>query len=160
MAAARGRGVPAAGHPGRGRPGRRQGQPATRPSPPRSWPRRSLDRAKTLHQRGILSDAELDAAQSAFAARDARAKVTEAQLANQQAALETARVRLSYTRIRAAWEPGATSATSGSASSTPGRMLSSNTAILSVIELQPITAVIHVTEKDYFRLQARARPSP
>jgi RND family efflux transporter MFP subunit len=33
-------------------------------------------------------------------------------------------------------------------------MLSSNTAVLSVIELQPITAVIHVTEKDYFRLKA------
>jgi RND family efflux transporter MFP subunit len=32
-------------------------------------------------------------------------------------------------------------------------MISSSTAILSVIELQPITAVIHVTEKDYFRLK-------
>jgi RND family efflux transporter MFP subunit len=33
-------------------------------------------------------------------------------------------------------------------------MLSPNTAILSIIELQPITAVIHVTDRDYFRLQA------
>ena len=67
---------------------------------------KELERAKTLHQRGILSDAELEAAQSAFSTRDARSKVTVAQLANQQAALETARVRLSYTRIRAAWETG------------------------------------------------------
>jgi RND family efflux transporter MFP subunit len=115
---------------------------------------REFDRAKALHQKGILSDAELDAAQSAFAARDARSKVTRAQLANQQAALETARVRLSYTRIRAAWESGGDVRYVGERFVNPGAMLSSNTAVLSVIELQPITAVIHVTEKDYFRLKA------
>ncbi len=67
---------------------------------------KEFDRAKALHAKGILSDAEIEAAQSAFATRDARYKVTLAQLANQQAALETAKVRLSYTRIRAAWETG------------------------------------------------------
>ena len=113
-----------------------------------------FDRAKALHQKGILSDAELDAAQTAFAARDARSKVTRAQLANQQAALETAKVRLSYTRIRAAWETGGDVRYVGERFVNPGAMLSSNTAVLSVIELQPITAVIHVTEKDYFRLKA------
>lgn len=114
---------------------------------------KEFDRAKALHQKGILSDAELEAAQTAFAARDARSKVTRAQLANQQAALETAKVRLSYTRIRAAWETGGDARYVGERFVNPGAMLSSNTAILSVIELQPITAVIHVTEKDYFRLK-------
>ena len=119
-----------------------------------------IERAKTLHQKGILSEAELEAAQSAFSTRDARYKVTVAQLANQQAALETARVRLSYTRIRAAWETGGDVRFVGERFVNAGAMLSSNTAILSVIELQPITAVIHVTEKDYFRLQARAARRP
>jgi RND family efflux transporter MFP subunit len=114
---------------------------------------KEYDRAKALHQKGILSDAELEAAQSAFSARDARYKVTVAQLANQQAARETARVRLSYTRIRAAWETGGDARFVGERFVNAGAMLSSNTAILSVIELQPITAVIHVTEKDYFRLR-------
>jgi RND family efflux transporter MFP subunit len=114
---------------------------------------KEYDRAKALHQKGILSDAELETAQSAFATRDARYKVTRAQLANQQAALETAKVRLSYTRIRAAWETGGDVRFVGERFVNPGAMLSSNTAILSVIELQPITAVIHVTEKDYFRLK-------
>ena len=76
-----------------------------------------------------------------------------AQLANQQAALETAKVRLSYTRIRAAWETGGDVRFVGERFVNAGAMLSSNTPILSVIELQPITAVIHVTEKDYFRLK-------
>jgi len=115
---------------------------------------KEYDRAKALHQKGILSDAEVEAAQSAFSARDARYKVTVAQQANQQAALETSRVRLSYTRIRAAWETGGDARYVGERFVNPGAMLSSNTAVLSVIELHPITAVIHVTEKDYFRLKA------
>jgi len=114
---------------------------------------KELERARTLHGRGILSDSELEAAQSSYATRDARFKVARAQLANQQAALETARVRLSYTRIRAAWESGGDVRFVGERFVNPGAMLSSNTAVLSVIELQPITAVIHVTEKDYFRLK-------
>lgn len=115
---------------------------------------KEFDRAKALHAKGILSDAEIEAAQSAFATRNARSKVTQAQLANQQAALETARVRLSYTRIRAAWETGGDVRYVGERFVNPGAMLSSNTALLSVIELHPITAVIHVTEKDYFRLRS------
>ncbi len=115
---------------------------------------KELERARTLHAKGILSDAELEAAVSSFGTRNARHKVTLAQLANQQAALETAKVRLSYTRIRAAWETGGDVRFVGERFVNPGSMLSSNTAILSVIELQPITAVIHVTEKDYFRLKS------
>ena len=115
--------------------------------------KKEFERAKALHAKGILSDAEIEAAQTAFATRDARRKVTLAQLANQQAALETAKVRLSYTRIRAAWETGGDARFVGERFVNPGAMLSSNTAILSVIELHPITAVIHVTEKDYFRLK-------
>jgi RND family efflux transporter MFP subunit len=114
--------------------------------------KKEIERARALHEKGILSDAELEAATSTFATRDARHKVTRAQLANQQAALETAKVRLSYTRIRAAWETGGDVRFVGERFVNPGAMLSPNTAILSVIELQPITAVIHVTEKDYFRL--------
>ncbi|HSA96497.1 MAG TPA: efflux RND transporter periplasmic adaptor subunit [Acidobacteriota bacterium] len=115
--------------------------------------KKEYDRAKALHEKGILSDAELEAAQATFSTRDARFKVTQAQLSNQQAALETARVRLSYTRVRAAWETGGENRFVGERFVNSGAMVGSSTAILSVIELQPITAVIHVTEKDYFRLR-------
>ncbi|MCU0244245.1 MAG: efflux RND transporter periplasmic adaptor subunit [Acidobacteria bacterium] len=89
---------------------------------------KEYDRAKALHAKGILSDAS-------------------------QSALETAKVRLSYTRIRAEWQSGGDARFVGERFINPGAMISSSTAILSVIELQPITAVIHVTEKDYFRLK-------
>ncbi len=84
--------------------------------------------------------------------RAARHKVAAAQLANREAALATARVRLSYTRIKASWEMGSDVRYVGERFVSEGAMLSPNTPILSIIELQPITAVIFVTDRDYFRL--------
>jgi RND family efflux transporter MFP subunit len=115
---------------------------------------RDLDRAKSLHEQGIQSDSELDAVVAQFQAQEARYKVAVAQLSNREAALETARVRLSYTRIKASWEKGGDIRYVGERFVDEGAMLSSNTTILSIIELQPIIAVIHVTDKDYFRLEA------
>ncbi len=115
--------------------------------------KRDLERAQTLHQKGIQSDSQLDAVKAQYDAQEARYKVAVAQLANREAALETARVRLSYTRIRASWEKGSDVRYVGERFVDEGAMLSPNTPILSIIDLQPITAVVHVTDRDYFRLQ-------
>jgi len=114
---------------------------------------RNLERARALHQSGIQSDAQLDQVTAAFESQQARFHVAEAQLANREAALESARVRLSYTRIAATWERGRPVRYIGERFADEGVLLAANTPILSVIELQPITAVIHVTGGEYFRLQ-------
>jgi RND family efflux transporter MFP subunit len=114
--------------------------------------KRDLERAETLHEKGIQSDSQMDAAKAQHDAQEARYKVALAQLENREAALETARVRLSYTRIKATWEKGAGTRYVGERFVHEGAMLSPSTPILSIIELQPVTAVIHVTDKDYFRL--------
>jgi len=114
--------------------------------------KRDLERARTLHAKGIQSDSQLDAAVAQAEAQESRYKVAEAQEANRQAALETARVRLSYTQIRAAWERGSEVRYVGERFVNEGAMLSPNSQIISIIELQPITAVIFVTDKDYQRL--------
>jgi len=119
--------------------------------------RRDLERAQTLHQKGIQSDSQLDAVRAQHDAQEARYKVAVAQLANREAALETARVRLSYTRIRASWEKGSDIRYVGERFVDEGAMLSPNTPILSIIDLQPITAVVHVTDRDYFRLQTEQK---
>jgi RND family efflux transporter MFP subunit len=115
--------------------------------------RRDLERAKTLHEKGIQSDSQLDVVVAQYDAQNARYEVAVAQLANREAALETAKVRLSYTRIRASWEKGSDVRYVGERFVDEGALLSPNTAILSIIELQPITAIIYVTDRDYFRLQ-------
>ncbi|MGB9862180.1 MAG: efflux RND transporter periplasmic adaptor subunit [Candidatus Saccharicenans sp.] len=115
--------------------------------------RKDLERAVTLHQKGIYSDAQFDAAQAQYRSQEARFKVAEAQVANREAALETARVRLSYTRIIATWESGNPVRYVGERFVDEGALLSVNTPIISIVELQPITAVIYATDKDYFRIK-------
>ena len=115
--------------------------------------KRALERARTLHQKGIQSDSQLDAVVAQYNAQESRCKVTVAQLANKEAALEASRVRLSYTRIKTSWEKGSDIRYVGERFVDAGAMLSPNTPILSIIDLQPLTAVIHVTDKDYFRLK-------
>ncbi len=119
--------------------------------------KRDLERARTLHQKGIQSDSQLDAIVAQYDAQEAKYKVAVAQLANKESALETARVRLSYTRIKASWEKGSETRYVGERFVDAGAMLSPNTSILSIIDLQPITAVIHVTDRDYFRLQGEQK---
>ena len=115
---------------------------------------RNLERARALHQSGIQSDAQLDQVISAFESQKARLSVSEAQVANREAALESARVRLSYTQIRASWDRGGTVRYVGERFADEGALLTVNTPILSIVELQPILAVINVTDKEYFRLKA------
>jgi RND family efflux transporter MFP subunit len=119
--------------------------------------KKDLERARTLHQKGIQSDSQLDAVVAQYDAQEARYKVAVAQLANKEAALETTRVRLSYTRIKTSWEKGSETRYVGERFVNAGAMLSPNTPILSIIALQPITAVIYVTDRDYFRLQTEQK---
>lgn len=115
--------------------------------------KKDLERAQALHQRGIYSDSQLDTARAQYQSRESAFKVSEAQVANREAALETARVRLSYTRIIASWESGVEVRFVGERFVDEGALLSVNTPIISIVELQPITAVIFATDKEYFRIQ-------
>jgi RND family efflux transporter MFP subunit len=115
--------------------------------------RRELERVEELHKKGISADSELDAAKGTYATQEARFKVSQAQLANREAALEAAKVRLSYTKITASWEEGAGSRVVGERFVHEGAMLTPNAPILSILEIDPLLAVIHITDKDYFRLK-------
>ncbi len=114
--------------------------------------RKDLERAKALQEKGIQSQSELDAVASRYDSQRARHKVSTALISNRESALASARVRLSYTRIKASWEMGSDVRFVGERFVHEGAMLSPNTQIVSIIELQPITAVIFVTDRDYFRL--------
>ncbi len=115
--------------------------------------RRELERIEELHKKGISADSELDAAKGAFTTQESRYKVAQAQVANRKAALETARVRLSYTKIRSTWENGSSSRVVGERFVHEGTMLTANAPIISILEINPLLAVIHITDKDYFRIK-------
>lgn len=114
--------------------------------------KKDFERAQMLHQRGIYSDSQLDTARALYHSRESAYKVSEAQIANREAALKSAQVRLSYTRIIADWETGAEVRYVGERFVDEGALLSVNTPIISIVELHPITAVIFANEKEYFRI--------
>jgi RND family efflux transporter MFP subunit len=115
--------------------------------------KRELERVEELHKKGISADSELDASRGMSATQEARYKVAQAQVANREAALETAKVRLSYTKITASWEEGTNPRVVGERFVHEGTMLTPNAPILSLLEINPLLAIIHITDKDYFRVK-------
>jgi RND family efflux transporter MFP subunit len=114
---------------------------------------REFERAKALRQKKIASESELDAALAQFKAQDAKYKVALAHVTQKEAALKAAQVRLSYTKIRAWWEDGNEPRVVGERFVDEGAMLKANDSIVSVLEIQTLTGVIHVIERDYSEVQ-------
>ncbi len=111
--------------------------------------RREFERAKALRQKKIASESELDAALAQFKTQDAKYKVALAHVAQKEAALKAAQVRLSYTKIRAWWEDGNEPRVVGERYVDEGAMLKANDPIVSILDIQTLIGVIHVIERDY-----------
>jgi RND family efflux transporter MFP subunit len=111
--------------------------------------KREYERAKALREKQIASASELDVSEAAFNASQTRHKVSLAQVAQKEAALKTALVRLSYTKVRAFWEEGEKPRVVGERFVDVGELLAVNQPIVSILENNPLTAVVHVIERDY-----------
>jgi RND family efflux transporter MFP subunit len=114
---------------------------------------RKLKRMEQLRQRNVASDSEFDAAKAEHLGRLAQLNVSKAQLAKAEALLETARIRLGYTRVTASWADGSGHRVVGDRYEDEGETVSANDPIISIVQLDPILAVIFVTEKDYVHLK-------
>jgi RND family efflux transporter MFP subunit len=114
---------------------------------------RKLKRMEQLRQRNVASESEFDAAQAEHLGKLAQVDVSKAQLARAEAALETARIRLGYTQVAASWADGSGHRVVGDRYADEGETVSANDPLISVVQLDPIKAVIFVTEKDYVHLR-------
>lgn len=110
-------------------------------------------RLQELHGQGIAAAAELERARADFAAAQARLKLAQAQVAQRQAGLRAAEVRLGYTQVRANWSGGADTLLVGQRFVDPGATLAANAPVVSVLDLDPVVAVVFVGEHDYVRMQ-------
>ena len=115
--------------------------------------RREFDRARVLREKKIASASELDATEAQFKTEKAKHKVAVAQVAEKEAALRAVRVRLSYTRIHANWEDGSEHRVVGERFRDEGAMLSSNTSIVSILDIDTLIGVIHIIERDYSKIR-------
>ncbi len=113
---------------------------------------RDFERVRALRERDIASESDLDAAEAGLRAAEARVKVTEATVLQRRAALETARLRLSHTRVTADWTGGGDVRLVGERFADEGGTLAANEPLFSLLDIDTVRAVIFVTERDYGRL--------
>jgi RND family efflux transporter MFP subunit len=113
---------------------------------------RELERVTQLQQRGVASEANLDTARANQLAKQAQLEVAKAGVTRAKAALEAARIRLGYTRITADWS-GEQSRVVAERYVDEGETVAANVPLLRIVVLDPLIAVIFVSEADYGRLQ-------
>jgi len=111
--------------------------------------KREYERAKALREKQIASASQLDVSEAAFNACETRHKVSLAQVSQREAALKTALVRLSYTKVHAFWEEGDQTRVVGERFVDEGALLQMNQPIVSVLQNNPLKAVVYVIERDY-----------
>jgi RND family efflux transporter MFP subunit len=111
--------------------------------------KREYERVMALREKQIASAAELDTASAAYNAAQAQLKVAQAQMLQKEAALKAAELQLSYTQVRAFWEEGDANRVVGERFADEGTLVSVNQPIVSVLENNPLKAVVFVIERDY-----------
>mgnify|MGYP001044500547 FL=1 len=120
--------------------------------------RREVQRIESLSKRGVSSESERDTAMANLLAREAHLTVSEAQLVRAKAELEAARVRLGYTEVTAGWSgQQGEQRVVAERFVDEGETVSANAPLLEIVDLNPITAVFHVTERDYALLELGQR---
>lgn len=114
---------------------------------------RELQRIEALRQRGVSSESQYDVIKADQLTKAAQVKVAEAQVTRAEAALASAKIRLSYTTVTADWTGGNHQRVVAERFVDEGETVSANAPLLSIVELNPITGVIFVAERDYARLR-------
>lgn len=101
-------------------------------------------RVESLQAKGIASPSELDAAVSNYSAQESRYQLAEAQVEQRQAALNSAQIRLSYTRLTASKKGFI-----GERFVDEGALLAPNSPVVSVIGIDSVIVKTFVVERDY-----------
>jgi len=114
---------------------------------------REFKRTESLLKRGIASDSEFDATRQDLLEKQAQVKVAAAQVTKADSSLETANIRLGYTKVTAGWTGGDEHRVVAERYVDEGQTVAANAPLLLIVELNPIVGVVSVTERDYARLK-------
>jgi RND family efflux transporter MFP subunit len=114
---------------------------------------RELNRLESLSKKGVSSASQVDTARAQQLARAAHVQVSRAQVTRAESALETARIRLAYTQVRAAWHGGQDTRVVAERFLDEGETVTANEPLIRIVDLDPVIAVFFVTERDYAMLE-------
>jgi RND family efflux transporter MFP subunit len=110
--------------------------------------RQQADRVSALQEKGIASRSELDTSRARLNALESRLKLSQAQIEQREAALNTAKIKLGYTVLTAP-TPGYV----GERYVDEGSLLSQNSPILLVIGINPVIVRTTIIERIYGRIR-------
>jgi RND family efflux transporter MFP subunit len=113
---------------------------------------RDFERIRRLHEGGVASDLEFNEITAQRDSQEAAVALAEARVRQAAAALELATIRLGYTTVRASWQGGPERAAVGMRYVDAGDTVSASGLIVGVVGLDPLKAIVSVTERDYARL--------
>lgn len=117
---------------------------------------RDLERVEKLRARGVSSESQLDGVRANHIAKTAQVEVTAAQIERAEAMQQAARIRLNDTRLAVTWS-GDSKRVVAERFVDEGALVTANQPLLSIVQLDPIEAVVFVSEKDYARLSTDQR---
>ena len=111
--------------------------------------------AQVTEREAALKATQVRLSETQKNARAAEYKLALAQVAQKEAALKAAEVRLAYTQIKVTeWNDAENGRVVGERFVDAGTMLKANEPIVSVLDIQVLKAVVHVTERDYSKVRA------
>jgi RND family efflux transporter MFP subunit len=114
---------------------------------------REYERVQTLRERGVASESELDVADADRLARQAEQTVAQAEVRRAASSLAAAKIRLGYTQVQATWDDGDAVRVVAERFVNAGDTVGATTALIRVVQLDPLDAVVFVTEGDYARMR-------
>ena len=114
---------------------------------------REFKRTQSLRERGIASDSEFDVVEADHLSKQVQLEVAEAQVTKAESSLETANIRLGYTKVTAGWTGGDEHRVVAERYLDEGQTVAANEPLLLIVDLHPIIGVVFVTERDYARLK-------
>ena len=115
--------------------------------------KREFKRTESLSERGIVSASDFDTAKQNQLAKQAQLEVAAAQVTKAESSLETANIRLGYTKVTAGWTGGDENRIVAERYVDEGQTVAANEPLLSIVELDPIVGVVFVNERDYAHLK-------
>ncbi|TVQ29810.1 MAG: efflux RND transporter periplasmic adaptor subunit [Phycisphaeraceae bacterium] len=118
---------------------------------------REFDRSQQLLDRGIASASQLDEISTTLETSAAALRLAEAQVKRAEAALELARIQLGYTKVRAPLSEIEGVGIVAERHQDAGNTVQAGDPIVSVVVLDPLTAVVSITERDYTSLRIGQR---
>jgi len=114
---------------------------------------REYARQMQLSERGIAAEARLDEADARRKTTEAMVSLSKAQVERTKAALELAQIQKRDAQVTARWSGGPETGTVGERFRDPGATVRAGDPIISVLMLDPVRAVVTVTERDYSGLR-------